>query len=70
MRKLQSENRKVSTNKKKQSNLDPIKQLAGSLKQYAKKGKSIEQIMAEEEKAIEQSFIEREIRFLQQNKRR
>ena len=51
----------------------PVKdfmELAGSLSQYAKKNKSIEQIMEEEEKAIEQGFIEREIRFLKQNQKR
>jgi len=45
-------------------------ELGGSLNQYAKKDKSIEQIMEEEEKAIEQGFLEREIRFLKQNKQR
>ncbi len=51
----------------------PVKdflELGGSLHHYAKKNKSIEQIMKEEEEAIAQGFIEREIRFLKQNKQK
>jgi AbrB family looped-hinge helix DNA binding protein len=50
----------------------PVKdflELAGSLSQYAKKNKSMEQIMEEEEKAIGEGLIEREIRFLKQTKK-
>ena len=51
----------------------PVKdflELGGSLQKYAKKNKSIEQIMKEEKEAIAQGFIEREIRFLKQNQKR
>lgn len=49
----------------------PVKdflELGGSLSQYAIKNKPLDQIMAEEEKSIEQAFIEEETRFLKQNK--
>ena len=51
----------------------PVKdflELGGSLEEYAIRNKSIDQIMAEEEKAIEQGLIEREIRFSKQNPKR
>jgi len=39
--------------------IKPLKNLAGSLKKYAKKNKNIEKILEEEKKALEVAFIEK-----------
>mgnify|MGYP001773396658 CR=1 FL=1 len=39
--------------------LKPVKSLAGALEKYAKKGKDIEKIMNEEEKALEIAFVQK-----------
>lgn len=51
----------------------PVKdfsELGGSLHHKAIKGKSIKQIMELEKQAVEEGMIEREIRFLKQNRLR
>jgi AbrB family looped-hinge helix DNA binding protein len=53
--------------------IKPVKDLldlAGSLHHKAIKNKSIGQIMELERKAVEEGMIEREIRFLKQNRQR
>jgi len=37
----------------------PVRSVAGSLKKYAKKGKSIEKIMEEEKKSFSEALIEK-----------
>jgi len=39
--------------------IKPFKTLAGSLKKYAKKNKTIEEIMEEEQKALEERIVEK-----------